>query len=63
MSHDNAETVELRTSLPLTTWKAFIAYKGPRRLSWPEVLARAVEALVRAEDERLQTDAEGTEGS
>lgn len=60
MSHDNAETVELRTSLPLTTWKAFIAYKGPRRLSWPQVLERAIEALVRAE---RQVHAEGTEGS
>ncbi|MBX3127047.1 MAG: hypothetical protein KF718_10040 [Polyangiaceae bacterium] len=63
MSHKNPEIVELRTPLPLATWKAFIEYKGPRRLSWPEVLARAVEALVRAEAERLQTDAEGTAGS
>ena len=63
MSPDNAETVELRTSLPLTTWKAFIAYKGPRRLSWPEVLERAVEALVRAEADRLQADTEGAKGT
>lgn len=63
MSHDNAETVELRTSLPLTTWKAFIAYKGPRRLSWPAVLERAVEALVRAEADRLRADTEGAKGT
>lgn len=60
MSHKNPEIVELRTPLPLATWKAFIEYKGPRRLSWPAVLERAIEALVRAE---RQVHAEGTEGS
>ncbi len=63
MSHKNPEIVELRIPLPLATWRAYIEYKAPRRLCWPEVLARAVEALVRAEADRPQADAEGTEGT
>jgi hypothetical protein len=63
MSHKTPEFVELRIPLPLATWKAFIEYKAPRRLCWPEVLARAVEALVRAEADQVRMDAEGTEGT
>lgn len=54
----NPKIVELRVSVPLKTWRLFASYKGPRRLSWPEVLELAAKALLGQADAEAPTPAQ-----